>query len=463
MLIITQLNRAVRLMTPSFNTRPYEHLKDGNKLAFERLKRQLGGKVTDEVVRKLMAQTFLQSNANSQVVIRRDTGERFVTATAAEVEQSVIGRKMNNSRWHENLLAVPHPVYAPNRPMWLRNGDTLFRNTWRQSPLSASIPDWNEAKGDVARPMQWEAFLFRLFYSDLWNDIRDKDADKIKREYPDHIRFIHEFELWLAFSLFSDERPRWAPVLRGDYGTGKGTLEAHVIQPFVGSTNFVKVMAKNIKGDHGAQFLVEKCMVVFDEVNDRGHVFYDTLKNLTTEDQLAVNPKHLAPYVDHAVFSTLILSNEEAPMAWPEAERRWLVSPYMRHEDSQEETASFLYDWFVPWFQRGGYKELGLFLKYLAATQELPAVAWKSPWFFEASKVDRTEDQKAVILSWLDSQDDMHGYTPTALAEMFKVKVNLAKQCLEERGYGRGKAKGTNINVYKKKGEVGNLHPLLTP
>ena len=68
-------------------------------------------------------------------------------------------------------------------------------------------------------------------------------------------------------------------------------------------------------------------MVVFDEVNDRGSASYDRLKNMTTEDDLAVNPKHLALYVDDAVFSTLILSYEEVPMAFPEGERRWLVSP----------------------------------------------------------------------------------------------------------------------------------------
>ena len=103
------------------------------------------------------------------------------------------------------------------------------------------------------------------------------------------------------------------------------TVEKHVIQPFVGKSNHIKVLPHNVKGDHGAQFLTEKCMVVFDEVNDRGSAFYDRLKNMTTEDDLAVNPKHLAPYVDDAVFSTLILSNEEVPMAFPEGERRWLV------------------------------------------------------------------------------------------------------------------------------------------
>lgn len=444
------------------DTVPHSNLKDGRQLAYTRLKSQMGGSVSDEVVRNLCQQTFLQSNANSQYVLRRDTGERIVTATPIEVEQSIIGRRMQNKTWAYDLLAIPHPVYAPNRPIWLRDGNTLFRNTWRQSAISKSVPDLPKDADPIERPMQWQSFLFRLFYGALWKDFQNMDAAKIKREFPDHIRFMYEFDLWLAFSLFSDERPRWAPVLRGDYGTGKGTLEKHVIQPFVGQSNHVKVMAKNVKGDHGAQFLVEKCMVVFDEVNDRGQVFYDTLKNLTTEDELAVNPKHLAPYTDHAVFSTLILSNEEAPMAWPEAERRWLVSPYMVHEDSQEDTAAFLYSWFVPWLENGGYQELGLYLKSVVATNELPSVAWKSPWFFEACKIDRQEDQKAVLISWLQDQDDRWGYTPTALSDRFKVRSNIVTQCLTDLGYKRGKAKTSRVNVWKKPSEDGELHPSLT-
>lgn len=97
------------------DTVPHSNLKDGRQLAYTRLKRQMGGSVSDEVVRKLCRQTFLQSNANSQYVLRRDTGERIVTATPIEVEQSIIGRRMQKKTWAYDLLAIPHPVYAPIR------------------------------------------------------------------------------------------------------------------------------------------------------------------------------------------------------------------------------------------------------------------------------------------------------------------------------------------------------------
>jgi hypothetical protein len=337
--------------------------------------------------------------------------------------------------------------------MWLKTGPVLYRNTWRQSEVTDGVPKLPADGSIVPCPAMWSSFLERMFCS-----VTTGGDDKTKEPVSDQMRFIKEFELWLAFSLFSNRRPKWSPVLRGEHGTGKGTISDHIIQPFVGKSNHIKVLPHNIKGDHGAQFLTEKCMVVFDEVNDRGAVFYDRLKNMTTESELAVNPKNLAPYVDDAVFSTLILSNEEVPMGYPEGERRWLVSPYMTHHVSPEETGDWLYKLFVPWLHSCGYKELGLYLKYLVASEELPAVAWKSLWFFETCKTDTNDDHATAILSWLDEQCDEFGYTVTGLSNHFKAGNGVVRSCLEAAGYVRGKINGTNINVYKKKGRNGTLH-----
>ena len=449
----------------TYSNRPHDYLTDGSQLALNRLKENFHGILDDKTIQRLCERTFLQSDLTGRVIVFHDTGNRIKATSAVEVEQSIIGRPLKNG-WERNLLATVHPVYAPNKPMWLRDGTVLFRNTWRQSEVSKAVPEWTEEMGPVERPVAWEAFLYRLFYGEFWRDFNDKEADpqerstKIKTDLPDRLRFMHEFELWLAFSLFSDERPRWSPILRGEHGIGKGTLEAQVIHPFVGTRNYVKVLPYNIKGDHGAQFLTDKCMVVFDEVNDRGSVFYDRLKNITTEDQIAVNPKGLAPYTDDAVFSTLILSNEEAPIGYPQGERRWLVSPYMVHESDADETGAFLRNYFLPWLHGGGYTELGLFLKYVVATNELPSVAWKSPWFFETCKADRSADHETAILSWLDSQNDDYGYTVTGLADFFKAPTKVVRACLESKGYRDGKIKGTSVNVKKRLGTTGELHPV---
>ena len=443
-----------------FDNQPHAHLTDGRELAVERIKSAFDTyDLADDVLGRLWKYTFLQSDASGRPIIRHDTGSRIVSTSPVEVEQSFLSGYSMEVNWHLKLLAVPHPVYAPNRPIWLKDGSALFRNTWRQSEVTANVADLHCDGAAIDRPAVWSQFIIRLFGGEI-PEIRDQDKiDEIESYQTDHVRFIKEFELWLAFTLYSDQRPKWSPILRGEHGTGKGTLADYVIQPFVGKSNHIKVLPHNIKGDHGAQFLTEKCMVVFDEVNDRGAVFYDRLKNMTTENDLAVNPKNLAPYVDDAVFSTLILSNEEVPMGYPEGERRWLVSPYMVHRVNQTETGDWLFRDFVPWLRTGGYSELGLYLKYLVATEQLPSVAWKSPWFMETCKANRNEDHATAIGTWLDGQDSEYGYTITGISNYFNAPTSVVKQCLTDAGYKRSKTKGTGINVYKQAGKIGTLHP----
>jgi len=433
------------------------------------LDKRFGKRLSGATIGTLRDKTYLQSDGNGRSVIRHDTGHRTVTTSPLEVEQSLLSAYDMEFGWQNNLLAIPHPVYAPNCPIWLRDGEVLFRNTWRESEVLSNIPEVPTDGSVVTRPSEWASFLQRVFHGELAGDLRavkEEDPtnefilDDISNRTPDRERFIKEFELWLAFSLFSNQRPMWGPVLRGEHGTGKGTIANWLLKPFAGESNYVQILPHNLKGDHATQLLTERQMIVFDEVNDRGQVFSDRLKNMTTEPTLAVNPKHLAPYTDEPVFSVAILSNEEVPMGYPEGERRWLVSPYMVHEVDGEETAAWLYGTFVPWLRGGGYSEVGQYLKYLVATEDLPAEAWKSPWFYETCKTDTNEDHTTAILTWLDAQDDNVGFTVSGLSNHFKAGSGVVKQCLADRGYTRGKIKGTNINVMKKKGKSGQLHPI---
>ena len=131
----------------------------------------------------------------------------------------------------------------------------------------------------------------------------------------------------------------------------------------------------------------------------------------------------------------------------------------MTHKQDQTETAEWLYRYFVPWLTNdAGYSKLGLCLKSLVATQELPSLAWKSPWFFEICKTETAKDHASAIMTWLQDQDDCYGYTITGLSNYFKAGQGIVKKCLSEAGYSRGKVNGTNINVWKKKGCTRELH-----
>ena len=432
---------------------PHGHLQDGSAKAFERIARAFSF-LTMQEQHQLVDRTFLQTDASGRSQIRHDTGHRIVTSSEQEIEQSLLFKHNLKAGWHNSLIAIPHPVYAPNRPKWLCSGQALFRNEWVGSDVTRSIPNLGVNDVVVPCPPEWDAFMKRLFAnSKMCPPTADGSIPT------DNLHFIDEFTIWLAFSLFSNFRPLYAPILRGAHGTGKGTMESQVIKPFVGGRNHIKVMPHNIKGEHGGQFLIGKSMVVFDEVNDRGQVFGDRLKNLVTETDLAVNPKNLAPFVDTATFSTMILSNEEVPIGYPEGERRFLVSPFMEHEVDQAETGDWLFNEFVPWMKyEGGHGKLGKYLKWRAATNTLPSVAWKSPWFHETCKTDTNADHETAIMSWLDDQEDKYGYTVAGLSAHFKAGNGVVKTCLDASGYKRGKIKGTHINVYKKKDEVGTLH-----
>ena len=135
----------------------------------------------------------------------------------------------------------------------------------------------------------------------------------------------------------------------------------------------------------------------------------------------------------------------------------------MEHEIDQAETGAWLFDKFVPWMKyQGRHAKLGKYLKWKAANNAMPSVAWKSPLFHETCKTDTNADHQTAIMSWLDDQDDKYGYTVASLSAHFKAGNGVVKTCLDALGNKRGKIKGTTISVYKKAGEVGTLHYKLT-
>ena len=204
----------------NFDPQPDAHLEDGTNLAQKRLKRSLGEIVDwdDKILEQLLHKTFLQTDTSGRCVIRHDTGTRIVTTTPVEIIQSIVQKDLRDG-WHFKLLAIPHPIYAPNRPMWLSSGNALFRNTWQSSKIAENVPSLPKGREELLeRPEQWQDSLFRLFYGDLPTDdclsVSEKsnfNLEKVKTESEDRIRFMWEFDLWLAFSLFSTQRTRWSP------------------------------------------------------------------------------------------------------------------------------------------------------------------------------------------------------------------------------------------------------------
>ena len=451
--------------------KPYADLVCGKTLARERLKGNLNtyfetkgfnykDYFSDRQISLLLEQVWVQADNQGRSIIRQQTGKRIYTTTLNQIAQNLqIGAFLLFSPTAV-LLEVPFTVYAPNKGRWLKNGKVLFRNTWRKPDIMSRVEDlsWgmNKKKETPRRPDAWDGLLHRLFMPNHVNKTlssivkgEDIDVEAFKEEYLNREAFICQFELWLAYACFSNECPNWAPLLRGVQGTGKGTLADVVLSEFLGEDNVVKILPYAIKGAHGNQVVVDKRLVIFDEVLDKSANFMNVLKNLITEPDLAVNPKHLPPYTADTSHSTLLFTNEEVPMAYSETERRFLVSPWMEHEEDEEETAAFLWHSFVPWMNdnnQKGRRELGAYLKFLVSEFDLPSTAYKTPWFYETCYHNNKADQKDTFREWLDNNETTSSgkkacFRVDLLSDSLGVPPAILSQVLKEKGYNRKKGK----------------------
>ena len=459
--------------------KPYADLVCGKTLARERLKGNLYDyfepkkmsylqHVNERKISLLLEQVWVQSDNQGRSIIRQQTGKRIFTTTANQIAQNLQIKAFRLFALTGVLLEVPHTVYVPNKGRWLKSGTMLYRNTWRKPDIMSMVEDlsWRmNARNELPhRPSAWADFMYRLFMPNLVNGTlssivkgEDIDVEAFKEEYLNREAFICQFELWLAYACFSNDCPNWAPLLRGVQGTGKGTLADVVLNEFLGEDNVVKILPYAIKGAHGNQVVVDKRLVIFDEVLDKSANFMNVLKNLITEPDLAVNPKHLPPYTADTSHSTLLFTNEEVPMAYSETERRFLVSPWMEHEEDEEETAAFLWHSFVPWMNdnnQKGRRELGAYLKFLVSEFDLPSTAYKTPWFYETCYYNKKADQKDTVNEWLDNNEITSSgkkacFKVDLLAESLDVPATILNQVLKEKGYKRknGKPHGRKSNI----------------
>ena len=451
--------------------KPYADLVCGKALARERLKGNLKSYFETKgfnyknyfsvrQITLLLEQVWVQSDNQGRSIIRQQTGKRTYTTTINQIAQNLEIVAFKSFALAGVLLEVPHTVYVPNKGRWLKNGTVLYRNTWRKPDIISMVEDlsWgmNDRNESSHRPKDWADLMYRLFMPKLMsrtlssiNRGEDIDVEAFKEDYLNRELFICQFELWLAYACFSNDCPNWAPLLRGVQGTGKGTLADVVLSEFLGEDNVVKILPYAIKGAHGNQVVVDKRLVIFDEVLDKSANFMNVLKNLITEPDLSVNPKHLAPYTADTSHSTLLFTNEEMPMAYSETERRFLVSPWMEHEEDEEDTAAFLWHSFVPWMNNNnqkGRKELGAYLKFLVNEFDLPSTAYKTPWFYETCYYNKKADQKDTFREWLDNNETGQSgrkvcFRLDLLSESLGVPSAILSQVLKEKGYNRKKGK----------------------
>ena len=132
--------------------KPYADLVCGKTLARERLKGNLKtyfepkgfnykNDFSDQQIRLLLEQVWVQADNQGRSIIRQQTGKRIYTTTINQIAQNLqIGAFLLFSPTAV-LIEVPFTVYAPNKGQWLKNGTVLFRNTWRKPDIMSRVED----------------------------------------------------------------------------------------------------------------------------------------------------------------------------------------------------------------------------------------------------------------------------------------------------------------------------------
>ena len=140
------------------------------------------------------------------------------------------------------------------------------------------------------------------------------------------------FTQWFACCVHRPlERVRWAPIIRGAHGIGKGTFQ-HLAKALMGP-NSVSVV-NNLTGIT-KQFAGERALtrlLVVDECYSKGDVAMETFKPIVTDDMIPVERKGEQLFTTRATHNTIIFSNHYRPFKSAETERRWWVPPYRDYD-----------------------------------------------------------------------------------------------------------------------------------
>lgn len=236
-------------------------------------------------------------------------------------------------------------AYYPGFPRFLTIDGVTTYNTWheqeRLSVTDAEFNTWVKSKkdaGELARlacdknaafsafkystvPPIWQVMLRLLF--------GNENSPEASANWPEE----HEiFTDWFACVIFKPfDRRRWAPVLRGTHGIGKGTFQ-HMARALIGSGGVSVVQGiEGVAGQFGGENALARLLVV-DEVWSKSAKLMEAFKPIVTDPYIGVERKGEMRFTTRAVADTLVFSNHAKPFTAAATERRWWV-PQFRNLD----------------------------------------------------------------------------------------------------------------------------------
>lgn len=354
--------------------------------------------------------------------------------------------------------------YCPGFPQFLKVDGATTYNTWHENTrlkvTDASFQKWLSAKEEakewasceldeggskqnayelfqaVSEPLIMRVMLRMLFgneHSPVTTDTWEEDCEILTR--------------WLACCVHRPlERIRWAPVLRGAHGIGKGTFQ-HFAQALIGRGSVSVVNNLNgITGQFNGAMALTRLLVV-DECYSKSGMAMETFKPIVSEDYVEVERKGEARYQTRATHNTIVFSNHHVPFKSEETERRWWVPSYRHYDmgsDDKDVNQAF-HAWgnqevrkALPLDGRGDQSQLVDLLHWLKLVanntpKSFFTKAPKSVGFVDLLDVE-VGQARDRFMDWLDGLKSRDAFTWDNVVAGSGIPQSELKKVLEHRG-----------------------------
>jgi hypothetical protein len=255
----------------------------------------------------------------------------------------------------------------------------------------------------------------------------------MRRQFPIDV----ERELVIALMAMNVRRPetkiRFALLIRGEQGTGKGVLLDKIWKGLVGN-NYFKARVQQVVAKFN-DYLATNTTIFIDELYDKAKKNADNLKTVIADDYISVEQKGKERVTVKNYCFFIAASNDESPIYIEKQDRRWFVPQFSKHKVSQAETQEFVSKCLIPWLDGEGLQGIRNYLEAIDIDDFNFNIAMDTQSKREISYSDLKEELKEELYYFL--QDDCyHGVRLNALKEMFKDLSDWhIKSILKKCGY----------------------------
>lgn len=328
---------------------------------------------------------------------------------------------------HSKHSASPSPQYLLNCLDWvygevfLPNGPRVtdgLLNLWQPPSLK---PSGN--KVDRSEVSLFLELLERWFPNDM------------ERNY---------FGRWLAHAVRKpEERMIATPVLRSAHGIGKGFLVETLLSNLIGKQSVAVCGLKDVVGEFN-DVVQGKTLLLIDEVYKSKKSTTDALKSFQGNSTIPLKRKHKPTVTIGNYINFIVTSNDHVPLMLEKGDRRFWVPDFIKHKESQAETADFINSKLKPWLLDGGFQLVRDYLEQVnlnnfKATDAAPSTASKTE-MMGFSTEDRIEElllpiiEENSVLTLKLVKDKIAGNFEKGVSDAVVASALLRLGCKQKRG-----------------------------